>query len=179
MSGTANERVKVKLNNMKTKRKNAVAGKSSPRAVRFKKILVPVDFSKCSDKAVSYAREFAAQHRGELLLLHVVEPIAYPVEVGFPSLAALPPANDYERVRRERLATLHKRVSASGAKASAKLRVGKPYFEITRAAKEFAVDLIIISTHGHTGLSHVFLGSTAERVVRHAECPVLTIRCRK
>ncbi|HWN96047.1 MAG TPA: universal stress protein [Methylomirabilota bacterium] len=155
------------------------AKKPSRRRANFRTILVPVDFSKCSRASLDYARQFAAQHGSELILLHVVEPIAYPTELGFPSLGAIPPHSDYERAGRKHLAQWHKEMAGSGAKVNAKLRVGQPYFEITRAAKELAVDLIIISTHGHTGLKHVFLGSTAERVVRHAECPVLTLRCRK
>jgi nucleotide-binding universal stress UspA family protein len=56
------------------------------------------------------------------------------------------------------------------------VRLGHPYQEITDAARELKVDLIVISTHGYTGLKHVLLGSTAERIVRHAPCPVLTVR---
>lgn len=151
----------------------------SSRVARFKRILVPVDFSECSLEALRYAEQFAAQHGSELIVLHVFEPIAYPTELGYPSLAALPPQADYERASQTRLDQLQKRIAKSGAKVNVKLRVGQPYFEITAAAQELRADLIIISTHGHTGLKHVFLGSTAERVVRHAECPVLTVRCHK
>ncbi len=164
-----------------TTRKSAT--NESPRrparkSLRFRKILVPVDFSKCAEEALSYAQQFGAQHESGLILLHVVEPIVYPAELGYPSLAAIPPQSDYEHAGRARLAHWLRQATKTGAKVKAELRVGQPYVEITRAAKEFGVDLIIISTHGHTGLKHVFLGSTAERVVRHAECPVLTLRCR-
>ena len=63
--------------------------------------------------------------------------------------------------------------------AEALVRAGQPYYEITTAAKELDVDLIVITTHGRTGLKHALLGSTAERVVRHAPCPVLTVRERE
>lgn len=165
---------------MNTKNHSAKPSRrKNQRAVSFRKILVPVDFSKCSESALNYAKGFASQHGSELILLHVVEPLVYPAEFGYPSLGAIPSQTNYEQAGRMRLARLHKQMATTGVKANAKLRVGQPYYEITRAAKELRADLIIISTHGHTGLKHVFLGSTAERVVRHAECPVLTLRCRK
>jgi nucleotide-binding universal stress UspA family protein len=168
---------------MKTTTNKAAAGKPARRSassgVRFRRILVPVDFSRCSNRAVRRAQELAAQQGSELILLHVVEPVVYPAELGYPSLAAMPSQTDYQRAGRTRLARLHKQLAATGGNVTAKLRVGQPYFEITRAARELAADLIVIATHGRTGLKHVFLGSTAERVVRHAQCPVLTVRCRR
>ena len=64
-------------------------------------------------------------------------------------------------------------------RGQALVRLGQPHREITEAAKELHVDLIVLATHGYTGLKHAFLGSTAERVVRHAPCPVLTVRERE
>jgi len=146
---------------------------------------VPVDFSKNSRAALDYARELAMQHEATLILLHVVEPMIYSAEVGYPSLGALPlqaglpmQAN-YERAGRARLAKWSQQAARKGVKVQTALRIGPPYFEIARGAAELGVDLIVISTHGHTGLKHVFLGSTAERVVRHATCPVLTLRGRE
>ena len=153
-------------------------GRHTRTTPRFRRILVPVDFSKCARRALEYARELMAPPASELILLHVVEPMAYAAELGLPSLAALPRPGDQEHGDRKRLARWHRRIARTGVCIKAELRAGQPYLEITRAAKEFAVDLIVISTHGRTGLKHVFLGSTAERVVRHAECPVLTLRCR-
>jgi nucleotide-binding universal stress UspA family protein len=76
----------------------------------------------------------------------------------------------------ERLAKLREGFQPAGIEITAKTRLGRPYVEITEAAQELKVDLLILATHGHTGLKHVLLGSTAERVVRHAPCPVLTVR---
>jgi universal stress protein A len=169
----------------KSARGRELRGSEAHRKPSFRKILVPVDFSKSSRDALDYARELAAQHDSTVILLHVVEPMVYPVEVGYPSLGALPlPArlplqSSYERAGRTRLEKWHREAAGKGVKIQASLRVGPPYFEIARAATELGADLIVISTHGHTGLKHVFLGSTAERVVRHATCPVLTLRRRK
>ena len=143
--------------------------------LRFRKVLVPLDFSDEAGAALSYAGKFAAQYGSQLVLLHVVEPMVYPSELGYPSLAALPPQIEYERAGRTGLARLARQLPA-GVKADTRIRVGQPYIEIVEAAKDPGVDLIIISTHGRSGLAHVLMGSTAERVVRHAPVPVLTIR---
>ena len=79
----------------------------------------------------------------------------------------------------ERLARLAQEQVPAQFRANTLVRVGKPYHEITSAARELNIDLIVISTHGYTGLKHVVLGSTAERVIRHAPCPVLTVRERE
>jgi universal stress protein A len=130
-------------------------------------------------RALKAAEELAGIFCGEMLLVHVLPPTPQPL----PPLdgAYTPPFDvvayeeelrrDYqfslERVRRERL----------GAKTSVRVRVmtGDPATEIVRIAREEKVDLIVMPTHGRDGLSHVFFGSVAEKVVRHAECPVLTL----
>ena len=76
---------------------------------------------------------------------------------------------------KKELETLQRTV-ADNVSSETALRQGSPYVEIIKAAKELGIDLIILATHGRTGLAHVFLGSTAERVVRHAGCPVLVVR---
>jgi nucleotide-binding universal stress UspA family protein len=157
------------------KSKAATITKAAKPQLRFKTVLVPVDFSASSRRALDYAAGFAASHGGRLVLLHVVEPVVYPAELGYPSLGALPPQTEYERAGKEQLSLLARQVSGS-VEVTAKIRVGQPYVEITRAARELGADLIIISTHGHTGLKRVLVGSTAERVVRHATVPVLTLR---
>lgn len=70
----------------------------------------------------------------------------------------------------------HYRAGLKGIEVSVEIRMGRPFSEITEVAAEMNVDVIILATHGYTGLKHVLLGSTAERVVRHAPCPVLTVR---
>jgi nucleotide-binding universal stress UspA family protein len=136
----------------------------------LKKILVPVDFSDCSNKALVYATALAKQFEAELTLMHVVE--IYP---GPPELI-LPEPNLYaSQCGRKNLEVLRLAVGHA-APCEVLLRTGVPHSEITLAAKELESDLIILSTHGHTGVARVILGSTAERVVRHAPCPVLVVR---
>ncbi len=145
-------------------------------AFRLKKILVPVDFSACSNKALQYAQPFAKQFGADLILLYVVEPYL-PV----PEMTTVDWDLIASRMREGGEAELAKIKATVPPEISAttELRVGTPAVEVVRAAKDLDADLIIISTHGRTGLAHVFLGSTAERIVRHASCPVLVVRERE
>jgi universal stress protein A len=143
---------------------------------QVRRILVPVDFSQPSQRALRFAREWAARFGSEVCLLHVLEPI--PAMATFPDMGIAPPVplpdfHDKARVGLERLA---QQVFSDSVKTSVHLRDGVAYDEISVAARELDADLIIISTHGRTGLMHALMGSTAERVVRHAPCPVLTLR---
>lgn len=152
----------------------AAAGAVS-KGVALKKILVPVDFSKCSLKALTYALAFAKQFKAEITLLYVVQPYYVPGDyAGGLDYAAL--EKEIEDSSEQRLNELAKKVIGKKAAYHVLLEVGRPVDEITRTADELNTDLIIIATHGHTGLKHVVLGSTAENVVRHAPCPVLTVR---
>lgn len=137
----------------------------------LKKILVPVDFSSCSQKALHYAIPFAKKFGAELLLLHVVEPL---VLVGAPEGMTEDVVESTEDVQ-NRLRGVRESVPADIATRTL-VRAGSPHFEIIGVAKEFGVDLVILSTHGRTGLEHVLIGSTAERVVRRLGCPVLVVR---
>jgi universal stress protein A len=143
--------------------------------VKLTSILVPTDFSEASTKALVYAAAFARQFGAKITLLHVVEPIATPdFDSSFP-LALEDAAVDAHCKRRlETLATEHGFDPAVVEKIL--VRHGRAFHEIATAAKSMSIDLIIISTHGYTGLKHTFMGSTAERVVRHAGCPVLVVR---
>jgi nucleotide-binding universal stress UspA family protein len=142
---------------------------TSPLAeFNLKTILVPVDFSNCSDKALHYAVPFARQFGAEITLLHVIE---YSRE--FPEVIM---ANTGEiHHAEEELEDLLRSVNGTVA-CRAILRVGKPAAEIVAAAAQSGADLILLSTHGRSGYAHVILGSTTERVVRNAPCPVLVVR---
>jgi nucleotide-binding universal stress UspA family protein len=137
-------------------------------AFKLQKILVPVDFSDCSKKALQYAIPFAKQFGAELLLLHVVEP--YPI---VPEMAPY----DFETIHdgRQELLALQQTLG-DVVPSTISLRKGTPHLEITEAARELGADLIIISTHGRKGLSRRVFGSTTEKVVRYAPCPVLIVR---
>jgi nucleotide-binding universal stress UspA family protein len=135
---------------------------------KLQKILVPIDFSDCSKKALDYAIPFARQFGAELHLLHVVEP--------YPAVPEMAPY-DAETIEEGclKMEGLRKQLGNVGP-CSTFVRKGAPPTEITSAARELEADLIIISTHGRTGLSRMFVGSTTEKVVRSAPCPVLIVR---
>ena len=141
---------------------------------RIKSILVPIDFSPPSEKALDYAVSLANQFGAKLTLLNVVEPFPTPDFTYYPLVM------ENDKIQAETKRRLeHVRVKARidpQLVEKTLVRNGVPYREITDAARMLKVDLIVISTHGYTGLAHVFMGSTAERVVRHAECPVLVVR---
>jgi universal stress protein A len=149
--------------------------RSSALPFTIQNILVPVDFSACSKKALAYALPFARQFGATITLAHVLQisPIAGTefTEVDFLALEA--------RARKDcqdALQTLAEEQIAQGFSIRTHLASGRAWPEIVELAKQQKTDLIIISTHGHTGLKHVLLGSIAENVVRHAPCPVLVVR---
>lgn len=144
-------------------------------AIALKRILVPVDFSECSRKALQYAGSFARQFNAEMILLHVVEPPVYPGNAPLVVTAMMFDDADIRELAAKRLSEWRNEIS-SRATVKANVRGGVPYHEIIQAAEETNTDLIVISTHSRTGFARMFLGSTAERVVRHAPCPVMVIR---
>lgn len=142
----------------------------------LRRVMVPIDFSDYSVKALHYATAFAQQFGAALVLVHVTEPTVFPSELGYGPLATEVIEQHIRQDAQARLNSLAQQCIACGLKVETGVRVGRPYNEIVKAAEEHDVDLIIIATHGFTGLTHVLLGSTAERVVRHARCPVLVVR---
>lgn len=143
-------------------------------ACKPQKILVPIDFSENCKKALPYAQEYAAQFNAKLYLAHVLEPP--PMLSDFRDVPlALPEKEVLVNVREELLALATSSLKASDL-AEIIVRKGKPYQDIVTLASELGIDLIIMATHGYTGLKHTLLGSTTERVVRHAPCPVLVVR---
>jgi len=143
---------------------------------KLNKILVPVDFSDCSKKALNFAAEFAPRFNASLILLYVVEQY-FPV----PEMTTVDLGLMQSRMREsgeQELARLRQSLDPN-LRAETALHLGNPAVEIVKAAEELDADLIIVSTHGRTGLAHVFLGSTAEKTVRHAHCPVLVLRDRE
>jgi nucleotide-binding universal stress UspA family protein len=147
-----------------------------PQILHLKKILVPIDFSDASKKALKYAFRFAEQFNCEIVLLHVVEPVS--PTVGPPLvLEAFLDAEDSLSIAEKKLAALSAQSrTLSTNSASSTIRTGHAPNEITKAAKDLDIDLIIIATHGYTSWRHLCIGSTAERVVRSAPCPVLVVR---
>ena len=144
----------------------------------IKQILVPIDFSQASLQALAYAVEFGRPFKPEVVVLHVVEPIyaAAPTDSYSPvgNIAIL--LDELQRTGRQQLERIATDLHKHRVKTQTLLQIGTPYEVIVATAKKLRVDLIIMATHGRTGLSHVFMGSVAERVVRSAACPVLTVR---
>jgi nucleotide-binding universal stress UspA family protein len=146
-----------------------------PQILRLKKILVPTDFSETSKKAVQYALRFAEQFGCEIALLYVVEP-ATPT-IGAPlAIEAFTEKDEFAMAEKE-LKMLAAEAHPNGANSvSSFIRVGHAPNEITKAAAELDIDLVIIATHGYTSWRNLCIGSTSERVVRTAPCPVLVVR---
>jgi universal stress protein A len=145
--------------------------------IAIRRILTPADFDVCSSPTIRYAAELAEKFGAELILLHIVQDLALampdavmPTPVPVPMLTQLIDAakNGLENlVKAENLGRLNPRLE---------VRVGSPAGEIVAVANDLKVDLVCIGTHGRGGLAHFLLGSVAEKVVRQAPCPVLTIR---
>jgi universal stress protein A len=139
-------------------------------------ILVPVDFSPASHNAWNYAVRFAQKFRAQLTLLHVVSPTPV-LDVSGISVAAFGSTFDSGEAERNLRALAG---NASGNSASTEIKwkaiPGIPSHDIVEYAKNNGADLIIMATHGYTGWKHFCIGSTAERVVRAAPCPVLVVR---
>jgi nucleotide-binding universal stress UspA family protein len=143
-----------------------------------KRILVPVDFSDPSRQALDYAIELARGSKTELVVLHVVEPAYYPgaADISGMGYDAAWLSAELERLARQQLVELDAELRKRRVRARTLLRLGNAHQVIAQTAKKARADLIVMSTHGRSGLSHVLIGSVAERVVRIAPCPVLTVR---
>ena len=145
--------------------------------MEIKTILVPTDFSEFAEHAYNWALGLAADCKAKIVLLHAaptMSHLAFPESVYYPDMA---------RMERELIADAEKRVAEFATKkgtrpvtVETRVTVGEAVWEICRMAEKEHADLIIMGSHGRTGLSHVVLGSVAERVVRHAPCPVLVAR---
>jgi nucleotide-binding universal stress UspA family protein len=144
---------------------------------RLKNILVPTDFSTESNKALRYGIAFAQKFDAVLSLIHVVEPP--PVFGGFESIPIVVEDAEVQKNADQNLVALAKKNVPLGVAVSPLAVRGVPFEEIVSTARARKIDLIITSTHGHTGLKRVLFGSTAERIVQRAPCPVLAVRERE
>jgi nucleotide-binding universal stress UspA family protein len=141
----------------------------------IRRILCATDFSPASTRVYQYAVELASRLQAEIMLIHAYQIPAYTLPDGVVEVPVEVETGIRERLTKQ-LSDFASSVDAKGVKIEAKLFDGVPYVEITRAARDLNADLVIIGTHGRTGLAHLLLGSVAERVVRTCEVPVLTIR---
>ena len=141
-------------------------------------ILLPTDFSECARRAVPVAAELARLLGARVICLHVVEPVV-PAVGWAPMAGTLPVADLGEEAgepAREELPAFTRGEEFEGLDVEDLVAHGEPAAEIVRAAREHDAGLIVISSHGRTGLGRILFGSTAEAVVRHAHCPVLVVK---
>ncbi|MGH7970956.1 MAG: universal stress protein [Limisphaerales bacterium] len=144
-------------------------------SIKFGTFVVPIDFSDCSLFALDYAAALAHRLNAKIVLLHIVEPaVCQDNRFGVSSAA--------ERANRKLVEAGQRRLSAvaklkftAGADFELLVRTGHPHSEIPDTARALGADMILLGTHGHTASQRFPMGSTAERVVRLASCPVLTV----
>jgi len=144
--------------------------------VQLQKILLPTDFSETAHQAQQYAIALAERFHCDLHLLHVVPQVTIPLPEASTSWT-LPDTNQRQQVEEAQFQLL-KMISPKWAEEHHSVqvtKVGYPVEEIVKYAKDEEIDLIVIGTHGHTGFARLLLGSTAEKIVRLATCPVLTV----
>jgi nucleotide-binding universal stress UspA family protein len=144
--------------------------------IQLKRILVPTDFSDASKNALTYAMAFAETFQAALHVLHVVvDPYVIPPG-GEGYIPPPDPIEQLERVAREHLEQWVPADWRRQHQVTLECLPGAPFVEIVRYAREKEIDLIVMGTHGRGMIAHILLGSVAERVVRKAPCPVLTVR---
>jgi nucleotide-binding universal stress UspA family protein len=154
----------------------ATAGRKAPALlpgeIRLNEVLVPLDMSDMCFKALAYAVSFAEQYGARLTLLHVMEPITIATELA----TAAPPTPEEIAAMEKELREIRERRIPQDVAVDIVVRHDFAADGILEAAREYEPDLIIIATHGRTGLRHLIMGSTAEKVIRTASCPVLVVR---
>ncbi len=146
--------------------------KEKKTTIGFKRILVGTDFSDYSERAVEFAVVLAKKFNATLSLLHVIESFSYSVT---DSMTVVGHEQALSATAAALLENLQNDLVDQGLSANRFLEQGSAYKEIITKAEDEGVDLIVIGTHGRTGMEHLLLGGVAERVVRLAKCPVLTI----
>jgi nucleotide-binding universal stress UspA family protein len=146
--------------------------------MEIRTILLPTDFSECANQALSYAAFFARQNNASIICVHVIEPIV--PAVGYTGLAETLPTPDLSEQLEDAAEREFPKIADcdqfKGLALEEVIAHGDAAAEIVRLAQERKVDLIVISTHGRTGIGRLFFGSIAEEVVRHAPCPVLVVK---
>lgn len=142
----------------------------------IKKILIPVDFSNYSKNALVYAKNFCNAFNPQYYFIYVIEPIVFPADFSMGQIA-FPMVDNQANVRaKEELEIFVKSVFVDCPNTNFLIKNGKPFIEIIEAARQLDIDLIITASHGQTGVEHLLFGSTAEKIVRKAPCPVLSLR---
>lgn len=145
----------------------------------IRRVLFPTDFSDNAQEAIPHVLEMSRRFEAQVDVLHVLESAVHPTDFAWSATTIEDLAEKRKDAAEERLKSLVEEMGLAPDRATAVVEFGNPFEQIVRYAKEKNVDLIVMATHGRTGLSHLLLGSTAERVVRLAHCPVMTIKGHK
>ena len=148
-------------------------GASDALTASIKRIVVPIDFSSCSLDALEYATQFAKPFGAGITILHVLEPVAYGLDF---TLSHARESKQQREYLEKRLTVLSACLTARGIRCDTILKPGLPADSIASYATQQGYDLMIMGTHGRRGISHVLMGSIADAMLRHAPCPVLTVR---
>jgi nucleotide-binding universal stress UspA family protein len=145
--------------------------------IRLAKLLVPTDFSEDSEQAARYAVELAKRFQAEVHCIHVVDIPADLLSTSDYYMTG-PSEQFVDQIREESKKNLEAfaKKNLEGAQVQTAFLEGSPFVEIIRYARNQQIDLVVIATHGRTGLKHVLFGSVAEKVVRKAPCPVLVVK---
>ncbi|OGW53013.1 MAG: hypothetical protein A2Z60_00070 [Nitrospirae bacterium RIFCSPLOWO2_02_42_7] len=139
----------------------------------FGKILFPTDFSESAENASRYALSLAKKYGSKVYVIHVIEPFTYTTEFGLDFSAQL---KEMEASARRLLDDVAASIKKTNLDVESVLITGEPFVEIIKYARKEQVDLIVMATHGRSGIEHMLMGSVAEKVVRKSPCPVLTIK---
>lgn len=142
----------------------------------FRKILVPVDFSVHSAEAIKVAADLSCRYDGSITIVYVHEPLDFGLPGGFPAYSPAQLKELFAALTKQVESAITDAHAAGALKVDGKVLEGMIAFEIARFAKDGHFDLIVMGTHGRTGVGHLLLGSIAEKVLRLAPCPVLTVR---
>lgn len=146
--------------------------------LEIKKILVPIDFSEYSLQALEYAKILAEKFEAEVILLKIVEPITFISDITMSQINIPSIEKEFLQKAKEKITEITS-ILKDKYKVTSVVKLGKPYAEIVEFARSENVDLIVIGSHGHAGVEHILFGSTTEKVIRKANCPVLIIKSKQ
>lgn len=139
-------------------------------------LLVPIDFSDNASQALAYAKELAKATNSTLHLIHVVEPVVYPADWSYAQVGFADIEQELKDTSSKEMDALSTKLTDEGFKVVAAVRMGRASDEICAYAEENNISIISMGTHGRSGLEHFLFGSTTERVLRKAPCPILAVR---
>jgi len=144
--------------------------------MKVSRILAPVDFSEVSQESLDAAASLASQLGASVVVLHVVEPVYFAGTMFGPEINVPHLAEEQRRAAKSAMETMLARLAKKGVPATGLVETGIPQDTILNAASSKKCDLIVMGTHGRSGVTHLLLGSVAEKIVRSSTCPVLTVR---